>query len=117
MQEGLGISPMPSLFWSHKSVINRETVKTLQISTLHEEILQLLRNHKLIWSTVSKGIEGFGKDHVTHKQSIFSFSSHVPIMIESVGKAETIQSIIPEVKEKVQEGLVVAVPVQLVLDR
>ncbi|MEB3101423.1 DUF190 domain-containing protein [Ferviditalea candida] len=84
---------------------------------LYEEILDMFQKRDLIWTTVTKGIEGFGRDHVIHKQSLFSFSSQVPIVIESVGKAEVIQEIIPELRERVKEGMVIAVSVQVVIDR
>ncbi|MCS7461937.1 DUF190 domain-containing protein [Paenibacillus doosanensis] len=83
----------------------------------YEDILGLFREHELIWSIVMRGIEGFGKDHVIHKQSLFSFSSNVPVVIESVGKAEVIRGLLPKLKEQVQDGLVIAIPVQVDADR
>lgn len=85
-------------------------------SPLYEELLQLFHDHELIWSTITRGIEGFGKDHVIHKQSLFSFSSQVPVVIEAVGRAEVVRQMIPELKEKVQEGTVIAIPIQLVVN-
>lgn len=79
----------------------------------YEELLKLIRNYELIWSTITKGIEGFGKDREILKQSLFSISSHVPVVIESVGKASVIRKMIPVLKEKVKEGLVIAIPVQV----
>lgn len=102
-------------YWMLKIYVKEES--TWFSLPLYEEILRLLQKNHLIWSTISKGIEGFGQDHVIHKQSFFSFSSHVPILIESVGKAKVIRRIVPELKEKVQEGLIVAFPVQVMLDK
>ncbi|WP_018131920.1 DUF190 domain-containing protein [Effusibacillus pohliae] len=84
---------------------------------LYQELLHLLNEHQLIWSTVTRGIVGFGKDHVIHKQSIFSLSSQVPVVIEAVGRTEVVRRLVPELEKRVQEGLLIAIPVQVVMDR
>lgn len=84
---------------------------------VYEEALQVLKDHQFIWSTIIRGIEGFGRDHVIHKQSMFSFSSKVPVIIESIGTKEQIEKVLPVIKEKVQEGMVIAIPIDVYLDR
>lgn len=82
-----------------------------------EEVLQLFQQHDLIWSTITRAIEGFGKDHVIHRQSLFTLSSHAPVIIECVGTAEKIRAIIPELRGKIGDGLAIAIPIEVVEDR
>lgn len=83
----------------------------------YEKILAALRDKGLIWSVLMKGIEGFGEDHVIHKQSLFSFSNHTPVIIESVGKGEVIEELLPSLKQLVTDGLIFVTPVQVELNR
>ncbi|MCY9660570.1 DUF190 domain-containing protein [Paenibacillus chondroitinus] len=94
----------------------KEEAHVFQLANF-EEILQLFQEHDLIWSTITKAIEGFGKDHVIHKQSLFTLSSHAPVIIECVGKAEKIRQIIPELRGKIGDGLAIAIPIQVIEDR
>lgn len=84
---------------------------------LHDEIMKILQGKELIWSTVTRGIEGFGKDHVIHRQKLFSLSSHLPVIIESVGRTKIIESLVPLLKERIQEGIVITYPVSVVINR
>ncbi|WP_027415857.1 DUF190 domain-containing protein [Aneurinibacillus terranovensis] len=84
--------------------------------TLYEELLEFLQKHDLRWSVLSRGIEGFGRDHVIHKSSLFSLSSQVPVLIESVGKTDVIKKLIPELKKRIKDGLVITIPVDVELD-
>jgi|GEM_PF-1354249 len=93
----------------------KEEAHIFQLSNF-EEVLRLFQEHDLIWSTITKAIEGFGKDHVIHKQSLFTLSSHAPVIIECVGTAEKIRAIIPALRGKIGDGLAIAIPVQVLED-
>jgi len=80
---------------------------------LYDQLLFLFREKKLIWSTITKAIEGFGKDHVIQKDKLFSLSSHAPVVVECIGEAKVIQEILPEIKKRVKEGLVISYPVKV----
>lgn len=85
--------------------------------SLYEEVFKILHEQGMIWSTVTRGIEGYGTDHVIHKKSIFSLSAQVPILIESVGTREDVEKILPELQKRIHEGLVIAIPVNVILNR
>lgn len=82
--------------------------------SLHEKIILLLKDHHLIWSTVKQGIAGYGSDKIVRRKSFFSLSSPCPLVIESIGKAEQIKKVIPELKKMIKEGMVIAIPVNVV---
>ncbi|MBE6185164.1 MAG: DUF190 domain-containing protein [Bacillus sp. (in: Bacteria)] len=63
-----------------------------------------------------EGIEGFGEDHVIHKQSLFSFSEHTPVMIESIGTGEVLENLIPILKSIVVDGIVFVAPVSVAMN-
>jgi uncharacterized protein len=83
---------------------------------LHEKIIHLLREHHLTWSIAKQGLAGYGKDKVIHKKSFFPLSSQVvPVVIESIGQAAIIKKVIPVLRKQVKDGLVIAIPVNVIL--
>lgn len=94
-----------------KIYIKEET--TIFSKPLYEKISEKLADDNLTWTTITKGIEGFGKDHTIYKERVFSFSDHTPIVIESLGTKETIKKVIKEIKPLVKDGLVITIPTQL----
>lgn len=83
---------------------------------LHDEILSIMQKQRLIWSIVKRGIAGFGNDQVIHKPVLFS-RSHVPIIIECIGKAKVILEMIPEIKSKANHALIIVLPLQVVVSQ
>jgi uncharacterized protein len=75
---------------------------------IYNEILLLLNEHNLIWSTVKRGIQGFGSDKSPKKN---------PIVIEVIGSASIIKHLIPKVKAKVPDGLVIVIPVEVIANK
>ena len=83
----------------------------------YEKVLEFLQKKKVIWATVTKGIIGYGKDRIIHKQRVFSFSEKMPIVIECIVKAENLKSLLNELKNVVKEGAVFTTPIDLIMDR
>lgn len=75
---------------------------------VYNEILSLLNEHDLIWSTVKRGIQGFGPDKSPKKN---------PIVIEAIGPTLIIKQLIPQVKAKVPDGLVIMIPVVMIANQ
>lgn len=83
----------------------------------YEKVLEFLKTKKVIWATVTKGIVGYGKDRVVHKQKVFSFSEKMPIVIECVVPGEHLKDLLDELKNVVEEGAVFTTPIDLIMNK
>ena len=64
--------------------------------------------------TVTRGIEGYGKDKRLQAAHILDLSASLPIIVEVIDKSERIETVIPIVKEMVNEGLVMVTDVDVI---
>jgi uncharacterized protein len=83
----------------------------------YEKVLNFLQKKKVIWATVTKGLVGYGKDRVIHKQKLFSFSEKMPVVIECVVPCEYLKDLLSELKNMVEEGAVFATPIDLIMNK
>ncbi|MFL0195357.1 DUF190 domain-containing protein [Clostridium sp. WILCCON 0269] len=83
----------------------------------YEKILDFFQNTKVIWATITKGIVGYGKDRVVHKQRMFSFSEQMPIVIESIVASQYLKDLLDELKIIVKEGVIFTTPVNMIMDK
>jgi len=95
-------------------IYTKENKKKIIDKKEHEKILSLLKEKKAIWATVTKGIAGYGKDHVIHNQHLFTLSEHMPLVIECVVEKENLDGLLLEIKEMAIDGIVFVVPVQVI---
>lgn len=73
---------------------------------LYEAIIQRARQKGLAGATVLRGLMGFGAHSRLHTAKILRLSEDLPIVIEIVDKPERIQSLLDEVDQMIQEGLI-----------
>lgn len=64
--------------------------------------------------TVTRGIEGYGKEKMLQSAHILDLSASLPIIVEAIDKAERIEAALPIVKEMVNEGLVMVADVDVI---
>ncbi len=64
--------------------------------------------------TVTRGIEGYGKNKRLQSAHILDLSASLPIIIEAIDKPERIEAVIPAVRDMVNEGLVMVTDVDVV---
>ncbi|AQS04998.1 DUF190 domain-containing protein [Clostridium beijerinckii] len=83
----------------------------------YEKVLRFLQKKKVIWATVTKGLVGYGKDRVIHKQKVFSFSEKMPIVIECIVPCENLKDLLNELKNVVEEGAVFVTPIDLIMNK
>ena len=83
----------------------------------YEKVLRFFQKKKVIWATVTKGLVGYGKDRVIHKQKIFSFSEKMPIVIECIVPCENLNDLLNELKNLVEDGAVFATPIDLIMNK
>lgn len=83
----------------------------------YEQVLNYLQEKEVIWTTITKGIAGFGKDRVIHVQNIFSTSKNTPIVLECIVSKEKVEELVDGVKAVLKEGIIFTVPVNVVINR
>jgi uncharacterized protein len=73
---------------------------------LYTAIVELLRKRGIAGATVFRGIEGFGSHQQIHLARVFSWVPNLPIVIEVVEDAGTIEALLPELRTMIGEGLI-----------
>ncbi len=73
---------------------------------LHERLLEFFRDHGCAGATVTKAIAGFGPHGVFRTRRALSLTEDLPLRIEVVERAETVERLLPFVYDMVEEGLV-----------
>lgn len=84
---------------------------------LHEALVGVLRERRLAGATVTRGIEGFGRNAHLHTAKLLRLSEDLPIVIDVVDAEERIRAILPELDAMVGDGLITVEPVEVVVYR
>ena len=81
---------------------------------LYHEIVHRLKDFGIAGVTVSRGIEGYGKDKVLHSSRLLEISQSLPIIIEAVDEAEKIENVLHIIEDIMNEGLVLVTDVNVI---
>ncbi len=73
---------------------------------LYERLLEVLRDHGCAGATVTKAVAGFGPYGAFRRRKALALTEDLPMRIEAVERAETIERVLPFVYDMVEEGLV-----------
>jgi uncharacterized protein len=73
---------------------------------MYTAVVEFLRAKNVAGATVFRGIEGYGSHQQIHVAKVFSWIPNLPILIEVVDDAETIDAILPELEALIGEGLI-----------
>jgi uncharacterized protein len=84
---------------------------------LHEALVGVMRERRLAGATVTRGIEGFGRNAHLHTAKLLRLSEDLPIVIDVVDAEERIRAILPELDAMVGDGLITLEPVEVVAYR
>jgi len=84
---------------------------------LHEALVGILRERRLAGATVTRGIEGFGRNAHLHTAKLLRLSEDLPIVIDVVDTEARIREILPELDAMVGDGLITVEPVEVVAYR
>lgn len=98
-------------------VYTSEKKKKLLNKEEYEKILRFLQTKNVIWATVTKGIAGYGRDHVIYSQHLFPLSEHMPLVVECIVDKPNLSDLLEELKQIVTDGVVFTLPVNLILNR
>lgn len=80
----------------------------------YDKVLRFLQGRGVIWATITKGVAGYGQDHVLHRQGLFSLSEQLPVVVECIVPAASIQGLLQELKKVVTEGAIFTKTVELI---
>lgn len=75
---------------------------------MHEHILRFLMHHRISGATMFKGAMGFGSHHHLQAPTKLGASDALPIVIFFVDDDDRVEVLLPQLKEIVSEGLIVA---------
>jgi PII-like signaling protein len=73
---------------------------------LYGAIVEMLKREHVAGASVFRGVEGFGVHREIHMAKIWSFSGHLPVLIEVVDGPEKIESLIPRLETMIPEGAI-----------
>ena len=76
------------------------------LTTLHEAILQFLLHKGVSGATASRAMAGFGPHHVMHTTKTETLMEHLPVRIEFIETAETVDAVMPTLYDMVTDGLI-----------
>jgi len=77
-----------------------------QNKPLYKVLLELFRTKGFAGATVLRGVSGFGANSVLHTDRLLCLSQDLPLVIEVVDHEEKIESIIPQLDEMLQGGMI-----------
>ncbi|AKB34764.1 hypothetical protein MSSAC_0174 [Methanosarcina siciliae C2J] len=78
---------------------------TYQDKSVHEAVLELLRDSGVNGATLLRGIEGYGADGKIHTLKILNLSNDLPVVVEAVDSEGKIRALVPKLKEIVGKEL------------
>ena len=81
--------------------------------SLYHALTQRLAEMGMAGVTVTRGIEGFGREKRISSSRILDLSFHLPIIIEIIDSPEKIVEAIPEIREMMEEGLLMTTDVEV----
>jgi PII-like signaling protein len=84
---------------------------------LYQEIVDLLRKRGYAGATVFRGIMGFGASSRLHRETVFGFSSDLPVVVECIDTEDRIKAILPELDTMITGGMVTLERVKVILYR
>jgi PII-like signaling protein len=73
---------------------------------VYSSILDFLFYHRIAGATVTKGIAGWGADHIMHSTSLLDISDRLPIKIEFIESREKVDSIMGKLEELAGTGMI-----------
>lgn len=82
--------------------------------SVHEKVIEFLRDSGINGSTLLRGIEGYGTDKKIHTVNILELSHELPVVVEAVDDEGKIRSLIPLLREIVGNELMTIQAVEIV---
>jgi PII-like signaling protein len=71
---------------------------------LYGAIVEMLKHERVAGASVFRGVEGFGAHREIHAAKVWSFAEKLPVLIEVVDEAATIEALVPRLEAMIAEG-------------
>jgi PII-like signaling protein len=81
---------------------------------LYRAILELVQQAGAAGATVMRGIEGFGPAHHLSTERLPDISDNLPLIIEIIDSAESVERLLPLLDHIVQRGMLTVSPVEII---
>jgi uncharacterized protein len=81
---------------------------------LYLAVLNYLFMHHVAGATVLKGVAGFGAEHHLHTTRLLEMSGNLPIRMEFIESEQTLETLLPALRQLVTEGLIVVSDVEVI---
>jgi len=81
---------------------------------LYLAVLNYLFTHRVAGATVLKGVAGFGSEHHLHTTRLLEMTENLPLRIEFIESANTLDTLLPALRALVTEGLIVVSDVEVI---
>lgn len=79
---------------------------TYEGKPMYKAIVELCHDYKIAGATVQRCIYGYGRSAVIHSSRTLALSDNLPIVIDIVDSEESINKILPAVREMLDGGLI-----------
>lgn len=73
---------------------------------VYEVLLNIFYKKKIAGVSVFRGVAGYGSDGIFHTSKMLELSTSLPVKIEAVDSEEMITSVLPDVTDIVEKGLI-----------
>lgn len=73
---------------------------------VYEVLLNIFYKKKIAGVSVFRGVAGYGSDGIFHTSKMLELSTSLPVKIEVVDSEEMITSVLPDVTDIVEKGLI-----------
>ncbi len=73
---------------------------------VYEALMDIFFRKKIAGVSVFRGVAGYGSDGVFHTSKMLELSTSLPVKVEAVDSEEMINSVLTDVLEIVEKGLV-----------
>ena len=81
---------------------------------LYLAVLNYLFMHHVAGATVLKGVAGFGAEHHLHTTRLLEMSGNLPIRMEFIESEQTLETLLPALRQLVTQGLIVVSDVEVI---
>jgi PII-like signaling protein len=88
-----------------------------QGKSLYQIIVERAWLHGIRGATVFRGTEGFGPEHHLSTQRLVDISENLPIIVEMVDSPERIQTLLSELDQLMQRGMITVTPVSIIVEQ
>jgi PII-like signaling protein len=90
---------------ARKITIYVDETDKVQGKPVYEAVMEICYRNKVSGVSAFRGVAGYGGQRVFHTAKILELSTSLPVKIEIVESAETIDEVLPEIAALITKGL------------